>query len=45
MKTRWDVEASILARQGDILKQHKAVLAYIKRNIMPGYHTFFVSNG
>ena len=45
MKTRWDVEASILARQGDILKQHKAVLAYIKRNIMPGYHTFFVANG
>ena len=23
----------------------EAVLAYIKRNIMPGYHTFFVSNG
>jgi hypothetical protein len=38
------VETSILSRQGDILKQHK-LLAYIRRNIMPGYHVFFVANG
>ena len=43
-KLKWTLETSILSRQGDILKQHK-LLAYIRRNIMPGYHVFFVANG
>jgi hypothetical protein len=42
-KLRWNLETSILSRQGNILKQHKQILAYIKRNIMPGYHAFFVA--
>jgi hypothetical protein len=36
-KLKWTLETSILSRQGDILKQHKQILAmilaYIRRNI------------
>ena len=44
-KKDWDVEASILGRQAAVLKEHGKILAYLKRNVMPGYHEFFTSNG